>query len=59
MSAEELVFKVNDVRKVIIRFEKGELVFKDTFKSSDEFLALDRSEAHLLKLFLEEHLNAK
>jgi hypothetical protein len=55
MSAEQISFECECGKKLVIKFENEELKFLE----QEEFLALSRGEAHLLMLYLQEHLNAK
>lgn len=55
MSAEGLKF--NYLNKVMEVEKLGEVIEIDIKGNEHEWIVLDRNQAQLLKLFLEEHLN--
>ena len=57
MSVKELKF--NYLNKVMEVERLGEGIEIDIKGNKHEWIVLDRSQAHLLMLYLQEHLNAK
>ena len=56
MSVEELQFAIKEGGSLKIEFKNNELNFIDSNFGAPYVLVLDRNEAHLLMLWLQEHL---
>lgn len=56
MSVKELKFAIDPIHNIIITFDNIELIIKSS--DGDGYFAISRDEAHLLYLYLKEHLNA-
>lgn len=56
MSVKELVIICDDNTKLKFKFEKDMLYFYDEARNGEYPYEFDRGEAHLLMLYLQEHL---